>query len=372
MSEYTLYGFTNSREKNVEKCLMFYDADLLLTTFSDLYYKYGYYNNKIPFKPLDFKYILTITFNPDKVFTVKTKKDYVSGMFQKTGKINYEVLRKHSKRDIQGVILYAIGINKSRYFPIVLLKEECIQDVLLSHKHEPIERLWMSVEDCTKYNKINCINSHSCELVANKSKRDKRKSNNDKVCMEQEKYQRLKLQQLNTVMLPNKFYTFSDFETSVYNADFQFDFHFKPVGLWFAQGDEWLQHMKKTNFRMTIYNYLYELELNMDELIILTNLKDLYDFTKSFGVSYKGLPSSYTSIGLKWGNVVKKTKKSGILISPNLKQIIMKYKENNLEYFDEMKWYISWDIASGAIWNTKAMKNFKVVYKREQGSFVEM
>jgi hypothetical protein len=372
MSEYTLYGFTNSREKNVDKCLMFYDVDLSLTTFSDLYYKYGYYNNRIPLKPFDFKYILTISFNPEKVYTVKTKNDYVSGMFHKTGKINYEVLRKHSKRDIQGVILYAINIKKSMYFPRLLLKKECIQNVLLSYKQEPIERLWMSVEDCNKYNKINCINSHSCEFLRNKRKKNDRKSNYDKVCVEQEKYQRLKLQNLNSVMLPNKFYTFSDFETSLYDADFQFDFHFKPVGLWFAQGDEWLQHMKKTNFRMTRYNYLYELELNMDEFIIITNINELYDFTKKFGVSYEGLPSSYTSIALKWGDVVKKTKKSGILISPNLKQIIMKYKDNHLEYFDEMKWYISWDIASGAIWNVKAVKNFKVVYKREQGSFVEI
>jgi hypothetical protein len=165
-------------------------------------------------------------------------------------------------------------------------------------------------------------------------------------------------------MLPYKYYTFTEFQTSLYNNDYQYHASFKPKGLWFAQGDEWLQHMKKTHIKMTKYNYLYELELDVKQLIMITNLKDLHDFSKRYCV--KGDKNCFS---INWHKVGQNTNKAGIIISPNLIAIIRKYKEDTLEYFEGMQWYLTWDIASGVIWNTKAVKAFTLIYKKEPGRF---
>jgi hypothetical protein len=282
-------------------------------------------------------------------------------MFYDDGTINFKLLQRHSQRDIEGVIFYDIkNIDKSQYIPIIYLPKSCVEKVVLSHKHTPIDRLWISLEDCQNYNTIQCINSQSCTIGSVK-----------KGCTNNVKYQLLKLQQLNNVMLPYKYYTFSEYETSLYNTDIQHVNHFKPNGLWFGQGDEWLQHMKKTNFRMNRYNYLYELELNMDEILLISTVKDLYNFSERFCTSKSKRHETSFCFAINWDKVISKTNKSGIVISPNLKKIIKKYKDNYLDYFEGMEWYLTWDVASGVVWNTKAVKSMRLIYKRQQGSFIK-
>lgn len=296
MKEYILYGFTNTKSKDINKCLMFYDEKNIYKTYSVSYYRYNHFHNVIPFVPLDFKYMLEVTIDLNKVYVAKHKKDYITSMFSEKGKLNSEVIKEHCKKDIKGVILFEINsLRKNVYFPVVMLNDECILDVKIKFKQEPTERLWISVEECDKYNKIDCLDSQSCKVIQTSNKK------HSKVCKDDNEYQRMKLQRLNRVMLPYKFYAFTEFQTSMYNSPFQISGHFKPNGFWFAQGDEWLQHMKKTNFRMTRYNYLYELELNLDEFIVITNLKDLHEFTRKFCVSNKNNPYCYI---LNWVDVV--------------------------------------------------------------------
>jgi hypothetical protein len=364
MATYNLYGFTNNKSIDINKCIMYFEDvmdEKTLITFSELYYMKGLYNNEFPLKPSDFKYILKITIKQDNVLIVKTENDYIPNMFSKNGRLDLELITKKIKRNVEGCILYDVReLHKSNYVPITYLPKKCIVKVSISYKQTPLERLWMSLEDCKNYNRLQCINSQSCLL-----KSSTRRKNH---CTENTNYQVLRLQDLKSVMIPYKFYSFTEYETSIYNTDVQYAHGFKPKGFWFSQGDEWLQHMKKTNFRMNTYNYLYELEPDLNECILITNLKDLHNFTRKFCVQQTN--NSKFCLHIDWNKVVQVTKKSGILIYPNLKQIILKYKNNDIDYFKGMEWYLTWDVASGVIWNKKAVKSMQLIYQKEEGTFI--
>ena len=372
METYNFYGFTNDKSVDINRCFMYFEDvtdEKTLITFSELYYKKGLHRNEFPLKPSDFKYILKITVKANNVLFVKTEKDYIQNMFSDDGRLQLELIKRKIHKKVEGCILYDVHqLHQSNYVPILYLPKSCIVKVSISYRQAPLERLWMSVEDCKNYNKFQCLNSQSCILNSNQKITDKKQE-----CKENAKYQLLKLQDLKHVMLPYKFYSFTEYETSVYNTDTQYSHGFKPKGLWFSQGDEWLQHMKKTNFRINTYNYLYELELDLNKCILITNLIDLYTFTRKFCVqpsTTSKTPQDFC-LNIDWNKVVRLTKKSGIVIYPNLKKVIMKYKNNNIEYFNTMEWYVTWDIASGAIWNKNAVKHIQLVYQKEQGSFIK-
>lgn len=376
MTTYNLYGFTNEKSIDVSNCIMFLEDTKNakpLISYSELYYLHGFYKYEFPLKPNDFKYILQVTVKLDNVFIVKSADDYIPNMFSSDGSVNLDIIKQKTNKNIQGYILYDINeLHKSQYIPIVHLPKICIAKASLIYKQAPLQRSWISVEECENYNYIQCINSQSCILkTSRKANRDQKTIKQN--CKKFEKYQELKLQDLKHIMIPFKYYSFTEYQTSFNDTDFQFSHGFKPRGFWFSQGDEWLQHMKKTNFRLNTYNYLYELEINLDEFILINNLKDLYEFTQKF--CKKALSNQKTDNQIcwhiNWDNVVKKTKKSGILISPNLKKIILKYKNGGIENFKSMEWYITWDIASGAIWNSKGVKKIQLIYKKEDGTFIE-
>jgi hypothetical protein len=44
----------------------------------------------------------------------------------------------------------------------------------------------------------------------------------------------------------------------------------------------------------------------------------------------------------------------------------------NTTTFSGMEWYVTWDIASGVIWNKSAIINFKQIYQREAGEFTKV
>jgi hypothetical protein len=372
METYDLYGFTNEKSIDINKCFMYFEDvtnERTLITFSELYYKKGLHRNEIPLKPSDFKYILKITIKANNVLIVKTEKDFIQNMFSDDGRLQLELIKRKLQRSVEGCILYDVNeLHQSNYVPILYLPKSCIVKVSISYKQTPLERLWISVEDCKNYNRFQCLNSQSCKINSYQKRTDEQQ-----VCKENAKYQLLRLQDLKHIMIPYKFYSFTEYETSVLNTDKQFSHGFKPKGFWFSQGDEWLQHMKKTNFKMNTYNYLYELELDLNKCILITNLKEPYTFTQKFRIQ----PSSTSKtlqhfcMNMDWNKVVKMTNKSGIVISPNLKQIILKYKNNDLELFKGMEWYVTWDISSGAIWNKDAVKNIQLTYQKEQGTFVK-
>jgi hypothetical protein len=362
------------------------------TTYSLFYYHYGYYKTNLVAKIYDFKYILHIELDAKTMYIVNHKNDVIDGMFNESGMIDMSVVSKHANRDIKGTILYDIkGVKKSEYIPYFLINNECIKNVQVKYKQTPSIRLWNSVEDCKKYSRIHCINSESCSLndstTSSTTTKGKQitsfkelldipiRSDNDS-CTSNHSHQKMQLSQLNTVMLPFKFYVFTEFMTKPFDIDIdeQSTGYFKPNGLWFSQGAEWLQHMKKTNYNMTKYNYLFTLEVDLSKLILITNLIELHKFTSLYG-NFKAFKKDTTiCVEINWKRAIEETKKAGILISPNINALINKHKKEyvNTTTFSGLEWYLTWDIASGAIWNKQAIAHYNQIYQRESGVFVEL
>lgn len=68
----------------------------------------------------------------------------------------------------------------------------------------------------------------------------------------------------------------------------------------------------------------------------------------------------------------QETGKSGIIINTNFKQLYNTYdKRHQIEqYFKDIEWYITWDVASGSIWRKNGIKKMTLIYKREEGRVI--
>lgn len=395
-----VYGLTNQYSKDINACMFIISAfdpkhpiaddEKVLTTHSVLYYHSGYHKCNLKSNIYDFKYILQIELHDDKIHIVKSKSDIVKGMFNKNGLINMTHISQSTKKNINGVILYDFPNSKrSEYIPYFLLGDECIKKVQVKYQQRPISRVWYSTEPCHQYSHGQCIDSESC-LLEEKSNINTKNKNGykvssirkllkvaethyDEMCVVNPAHQKMQMAKLNSVMLPFKLYGFTEFMITPYDTEIeqQPTASFKPRGLWFAQGAEWLQHMKKTNFNMNKYNYLYTLRVDLSRLILITNLHDLQTFSSMFCNQKKSKHDSSICMDIDWQKVIKDTKKDGILISPNLKTLLNKHKPQYVPTttFSGLEWYITWDVASGVIWNKKAVTYYRPIYHREQGRF---
>ena len=71
----------------------------------------------------------------------------------------------------------------------------------------------------------------------------------------------------------------------------------------------------------------------------------------------------------------KENKYSGVIINPNFKKIYWKHlhKLHHVEtFFKNIEWYVTWDVASGAVWNSNCVQNLKLIYKKEDGLLVPL
>jgi len=116
---------------------------------------------------------------------------------------------------------------------------------------------------------------------------------------------------------------------------FQTEHSYKPTGLWVSDEDDygWKQWCKDNEYPCGQIAYSVNLISN-HKILIIKNLKDLAEFTYTYGYSYYGLSR------IDWVAVARKY--HGILITP--------YQSINYED-KEYQWYYGWDCASGCIWN---------------------
>jgi hypothetical protein len=184
-------------------------------------------------------------------------------------------------------------------------------------------------------------------------------------------------------MKPYHFYTFAEHEISFVNMSFEYQptQHIKPRGLWFSLGDEWIKFLQ-TNLkgRTEEYNYLYELKVDMNEMFVINNMDDLHHFTKCFkspGDTYTRKDSDtkeliHISNYIDWQKFARITGKNGIIINPNFKKVYHTYNEYQPYrlFFKNVEWYLTWDIASGAIWNATSIQDIKLIYKKEVGKSI--
>jgi hypothetical protein len=143
----------------------------------------------------------------------------------------------------------------------------------------------------------------------------------------------------------------------------------KPSGIWYACSKSWFNWIIKQDIPEWFHKYIHKISLNKgvltninnkdpNKLLIIKNTKDFDLFNKAYGVL---LPTYMRSKGyhnyyINWKKVSMDF--AGIEICP--------YLINRKKY----SWYLTWDVASGCIWNTSIINDTSIVYQKKSGKYV--
>ena len=178
-------------------------------------------------------------------------------------------------------------------------------------------------------------------------------------------------------MLPERnhitFTPIDDFVDKIYLPDLDRVAMGKPNGFWYAYKDEWFNFWHNDNPENI---YIYEVIINPDnfttldqpnklKVLRISTFNELEAFTEkySFGSLYsnekigifffgtESVPDILLKIykdHISWKDVMENY--AGIEIIPYIYKARFKYK-----------WYYTWDIASGCIWNTKIIDELNLM-----------
>jgi hypothetical protein len=118
----------------------------------------------------------------------------------------------------------------------------------------------------------------------------------------------------------------------------------KPRGLWYALGGEWLQFLTSEweNHGME-YDNVFHLNIDYSSILRINNTQKFDEFEQKYSES----GGKYKSM-VDWRKVSQDYK--GVEIIP-------------YNYSKRLKsmWYYGWDIGSGCIWDTSAIKNYNKI-----------
>jgi hypothetical protein len=122
----------------------------------------------------------------------------------------------------------------------------------------------------------------------------------------------------------------------------------KPLGLWYALGNEWIDWCIGAGWGVGVY--LYEVELNNDKIIHLKSNDELNDFSRTFSKNTETKGTKWTDRynDVDWSKV--SSKYDGIEIFP----YIYHYEKSPLFYY-------GWDVASGCLWKKPAIKEVRLL-----------
>lgn len=127
----------------------------------------------------------------------------------------------------------------------------------------------------------------------------------------------------------------------VYDTTDKLTIRTKPIGFWYGFGSSWIDWV---NSEMPEWNYehIFKINVNSNRILQINTLDELLEFDKQFSVN-----NGYKNID--WKRVAKSY--NGIEINP------YQYKARF-----NISWYYGWDVASGCIWNPKAITNIEKLF----------
>ena len=124
---------------------------------------------------------------------------------------------------------------------------------------------------------------------------------------------------------------------------------FKPFGLWYACGSEWVDWLRsEMPDWYEAAKYLYEIKVVQKEVLKLESVKDVLKFNEQHGV-YRTYSQE-----IDWPTVARQH--AGIEICPY---------QQRLRMSEDVGWYYPWDVASGCIWNADGVKSVELLYARK-------
>lgn len=134
------------------------------------------------------------------------------------------------------------------------------------------------------------------------------------------------------------------------------DISHKPKGIWYGFNMNWLRWMY-SNMPEWVkkYDYFLEIDVSSANIIKIETKEQLADFDNKYQNtdrdSYdRDLSYTYSRLSIDWKKVAQDY--DGIEM-PNYKALVKRVGDYT------GYWYDSWDIDSGCIWNTKAIKVVK-------------
>ena len=133
-------------------------------------------------------------------------------------------------------------------------------------------------------------------------------------------------------------------------------FNGKPVGFWYDVDGDWERFCRAERWGIYTLRYRYELELNMDRILQVTNHEEFQKFCDRFWI---GAPVEFRAFlkparfgeEIDWFEV--REQYDGIEIAPYMWKFRLNYD-----------WYYGWDCASGCVWNLDAITSMRLIRKR--------
>lgn len=126
--------------------------------------------------------------------------------------------------------------------------------------------------------------------------------------------------------------------------------YFKPKGLWYGLDRAWFEWCESENYG-GIGDYTYELELDLDDILIISDKRQLLLFFNDYKIEM--YPDYF---GIDWRKV--KSDYRGIEI-----QNYHSYRWSALP-LNRNTWLYGWDCDSGCIWDLCAVKSFESVEEK--------
>jgi hypothetical protein len=129
----------------------------------------------------------------------------------------------------------------------------------------------------------------------------------------------------------------------IYNTTSELTIRAKPTGFWYGFGSSWIDWV---NSEMPEWNYehIFKIDINTNRVLQIKTLDELIEFDKEYSTN-----NNYGNKNIDWIKVNKRY--DGIEINP------YQYKARY-----DISWYYGWDVASGCIWNPKAISNIEKLF----------
>lgn len=126
---------------------------------------------------------------------------------------------------------------------------------------------------------------------------------------------------------------------------------YKPKGFWYDCDGEW-SNWVEMNMPEWLGEHKYDVELEHSEMKVIRNYEELKRFNDEYSINPEVSEDFYLDDLIDWRRVA--TDYAGIEICPYINKIEQIRKNGKV-----FKWYTSWDVASGCIWDKRAIKTIK-------------
>ena len=121
----------------------------------------------------------------------------------------------------------------------------------------------------------------------------------------------------------------------------------KPIGLWYGIGSSWVDWIRY-NQPSWEKDFIHMVNVDLSKMKVIRNSTQLIEFHNEYFIK-----DEYGTNTIDWSKVAQKY--SGIEIAPSI-----------VKYYSELDWYYGWDVSSGCIWNSDAIKDIKKLNDKYQ------